>query len=93
MASLRRNLSRSRLAPLALFPRRAARVMRHDARVVAATARWLVTSREHHNYTYDLTALNVDHLGSPRSAAAIPSRCTTAATSCRRRWRRSFPPC
>jgi predicted O-methyltransferase YrrM len=37
-------------------------VLRHDARVVGASARWLVTSREHHNYTYDLTALNTDHL-------------------------------
>jgi predicted O-methyltransferase YrrM len=62
MASLRRSLSRSRLAPLAAFPKRAARVMRHDARVVAASARWLVTSREHHNYTYELTPLNLDHL-------------------------------
>ena len=62
MASLRRSISRSRLAPLALFPRRAARVMRHDARVVVTSARWLVSSREHHNYTYDLTALNLDHL-------------------------------
>jgi len=55
-------MSRSALAPLALFPKRAARVLRHDARVVAASARWLVTSREHHNYTYDLTGLNRDHL-------------------------------
>ena len=30
--------------------------------MLAASARWLVTSREHHNYTYDLTALNRDHL-------------------------------
>lgn len=61
-SSLRRSLSRSRLAPLAAFPKRAVRVMRHDARVVAASARWLVTSREHHNYTYELTPLNLDHL-------------------------------
>jgi predicted O-methyltransferase YrrM len=62
VTSMRRWVSRSRLAPLALFPRRAMRVARHDARVVAASARWLVRSREHHNYTYDLTALNTDHL-------------------------------
>jgi predicted O-methyltransferase YrrM len=61
-SSLRRSVSRSRLAPVAAFPKRAARVLRHDARVVAASARWLVTSREHTNYTYDLTALNHDHL-------------------------------
>jgi predicted O-methyltransferase YrrM len=61
-SQLRRAVSRSRIAPLATFPQRAARVLRHDAGVVAASARWLVTSREHHNYTYDLTALNRDHL-------------------------------
>ena len=31
-------------------------------RCCAASARWLATSREHHNYTYDLTKLNRDHL-------------------------------
>ncbi len=61
-SALRRAISRSPLAPLAAFPRRASRVLRHDAAVVAASARWLMTSREHHNYTYDLTALNRDHL-------------------------------
>jgi predicted O-methyltransferase YrrM len=61
-SSLRRAVSRTRLAPLAAFPGRAARVLRHDGRVVAASARWLFTSREHHNYTYDLTPLNLDHL-------------------------------
>ncbi len=60
--SIRRAISRSRLAPVAAFPRRAARVLRHDAKVVAASAHWLVTSREHHNYTYELTPSNVDHL-------------------------------
>ena len=59
---LRRAISRSRLAPVAAFPKRAARVLRHDGRVLAASARWLVTSREHHNYTYDLTTLNREHL-------------------------------
>jgi predicted O-methyltransferase YrrM len=47
---------------MALFPGRAARVLRHDLRVVGASARWLVKSREHHNYTYDLTPINLDHL-------------------------------
>jgi predicted O-methyltransferase YrrM len=61
-SSLRRAVSRSRLAPLAAFPVRAAQVLRHDGRVVSASARWLFTAREHHNYTYDLTPLNLDHL-------------------------------
>jgi predicted O-methyltransferase YrrM len=59
---LRRAISRSRLAPWVTFPKRALRVARHDAKVVADSARWLVTSREHHNYTYDLTTINQDHL-------------------------------
>jgi predicted O-methyltransferase YrrM len=61
-SSLRRAVSRTRLARLVTFPGRAAGVLRHDGRVVAASARWLFTSREHHNYTYDLTPINVDHL-------------------------------
>jgi predicted O-methyltransferase YrrM len=61
-AGFRRAVSRTRLAPLAAFPGRAARVLRHDGRVVAASTRWLFTSREHHNYTYDLTPINLDHL-------------------------------
>jgi predicted O-methyltransferase YrrM len=60
--ALRRRLARSRLASLAAFPMRTARVARHDARVVGTSIRWLFTSREHTNYTYDLTALNREHL-------------------------------
>lgn len=55
-------MARTRLAPLAAFPKRAARVARHDARVVGTSVRWLFTSREHTNYTYDLTRLNRTHL-------------------------------
>ncbi|MGH8879433.1 MAG: class I SAM-dependent methyltransferase [Stackebrandtia sp.] len=60
--SLRRTISRSRLAPVALFPVRLARVFRHDRRVVGRSIKWLFTSREHHNYTYDLTKINRGHL-------------------------------
>jgi predicted O-methyltransferase YrrM len=60
--SLRRAIARTPLAPVAAFPKRLARVARHDARVLGASARWLLTSREHHNYTYDLTALSREHL-------------------------------
>jgi len=59
---LRRSVARTPLAPVAAFPKRLARVARHDARVITATARWLFTSREHHNYTYDLTPLSREHL-------------------------------
>jgi len=37
-------------------------VARHDARVARESARWLVRSRERTNFTYDLTALNREHL-------------------------------
>lgn len=62
VTDLRRAVARSRLAPVAAFPKRAARVARHDARVVGTSVRWLFGSREHHNYTYDLTRLNRNHL-------------------------------
>ncbi|WP_244200488.1 class I SAM-dependent methyltransferase [Micromonospora arborensis] len=48
--------------PVAAFPKRLARVARHDAKVLRISARWLVTSREHHNYTYELTTLSRHHL-------------------------------
>lgn len=38
------------------------RVAKHDARVLGTSARWLFTSREHHNYTYDLTKISREHL-------------------------------
>jgi predicted O-methyltransferase YrrM len=38
------------------------RVAKHDARVLGTSARWLFTSREHHNYTYDLTNISREHL-------------------------------
>lgn len=60
--SLRRTIAGSRLGPVALFPKRAARVLRHDRRVVGRSLSWLFTSREHHNYTYDLTKINRGHL-------------------------------
>ncbi|MGC5020458.1 class I SAM-dependent methyltransferase [Micromonospora sp. DT47] len=59
---LRRAIARTPLAPVAAFPKRLASVARHDGRVLRASARWLVTSREHHNYTYDLTRLSRQHL-------------------------------
>lgn len=60
--NLRRAIARTRLAPIAAFPTRLAGVARHDARVLGASARWLLSSREHHNFTYDLTPLSREHL-------------------------------
>lgn len=62
VADLRRAVAASRFAPVAIFPKRAARVARHDAQVVGASVRWLFGSREHHNYTYELTRRNRNHL-------------------------------
>ncbi|NUT32013.1 MAG: class I SAM-dependent methyltransferase [Hamadaea sp.] len=59
---LRRAVARTPLARLAAFPQRALKVARHDARVVRVSVRWLFSSREHHNFTYDLTGRNRDHL-------------------------------
>ncbi len=58
----RRAIGASPLAPVATFPLRVRSVARYDARVLAQSAHWLVTSREHHNHTYDLTARNREHL-------------------------------
>jgi predicted O-methyltransferase YrrM len=60
--SFRRAVARTRLAPVAAFPKRFLRVARHDAKVIGTSARWLFASREHHNYTYDLTPLSRDHM-------------------------------
>ncbi|GGL89064.1 MULTISPECIES: class I SAM-dependent methyltransferase [Micromonospora] len=62
VTKLRRAVARTRLAPVAAFPKRLARVARHDAKLLRTSARWLVTSREHHNYTYELTRLSRQHL-------------------------------
>lgn len=62
LGSLRRAIARTPLAPVAAFPKRLLRVARHDARVFGVSARWLFTSREHHNYTYDLTRRSREHL-------------------------------
>ncbi|SBT37017.1 class I SAM-dependent methyltransferase [Micromonospora narathiwatensis] len=59
---LRRAIARTPLAPVAAFPKRLAKVARYDSRVLGTSARWLFTSREHHNYTYDLTKLSRQHL-------------------------------
>ncbi|MGC4793437.1 O-methyltransferase [Micromonospora saelicesensis] len=59
---LRRAVARTPLAPIAAFPKRLRTIARHDAKVLRHSARWLLTSREHHNYTYDLTSLSRNHL-------------------------------
>ncbi len=57
-----RRIARSPLAPIVAFPVRARAVATYDGRVLSRSVRWLFTSREHHNYTYDITARNREHL-------------------------------
>jgi predicted O-methyltransferase YrrM len=61
-SNIKRAISRTAFAPVAAFPKRLARVARYDARVLGLSARWLFTSREHHNYTYELTKLSREQL-------------------------------
>jgi len=60
--ALTRRAAASQLAPFAVFPSRLAAVARHNARIAKQSASWLVRSREHVHYTYDLEPLNLEHL-------------------------------
>ena len=61
-ADVRRRIASSPLARFAALPSRMGAVSRHNAAVASQSARWLVTRREHTNFTYDLTPLNLEHL-------------------------------
>lgn len=60
--AFRRMLASGPFARLAALPIRARAVTRYMAGEAALSATWLLKSREHHNYTYDLTARNISHL-------------------------------
>lgn len=60
--TIRRKLATTRLAPLVALPVRAKSVSAHDLQVMRQSVRWLIQSREHTNYTYDLTDLNMGQL-------------------------------
>lgn len=60
--TLRETVSSSRFARIAALPTRARAVSRHVSKETVQASKWLVKSREHHNYTYHLTARNVTHL-------------------------------
>jgi hypothetical protein len=62
LVTVRRRVARTRLAPVAAFPIRVSAVARHNARMVGRSARWLASSREHTNYTYELGERNLEHL-------------------------------
>src|SRR5688572_2114557 len=61
-SALRARVAASRFARVAALPERFLAMARYDARVLALSGRWLVQSREHTNFTYDLQELNRSHL-------------------------------
>lgn len=70
---VRRRIASSRLARVAALPSRIVAVTRHNAAVASQSTRWLIKRREHTNYTYDLTPLNLEHLAWwAASVAAAP---------------------
>ena len=64
MSKLSRQVAKSPLAAVAALPIRVAAVARHDVTVVRSSLAWLASSREHTNFTYDLSSRNMRHLAS-----------------------------
>lgn len=62
MSTFSRKVARSRIAAVAAFPIRVSLVGRYNAANLRESARWLVQSREHTNFTYELTSLSREHL-------------------------------
>lgn len=60
--TFREKLASSRWARAAALPGRTRYALAHVGTQVSLAGSWLVTSREHHNFTYDLTQRNVCHL-------------------------------
>lgn len=68
--SFRRRVAQSRWARTAILPLRVNSVVAANAKQARLSARWLAASREHTNYTYELTDLNFTHLAWWVSAVA-----------------------
>ncbi len=62
MSLLRSRLLKGKTASAATFPIRAKDVGRHLGSEVMSGGKWLFRSREHTNYTYNLSPLNLEHL-------------------------------
>jgi len=60
--TFRSRVAESRFARLAALPFRVSQVGRHDAHLLAMSARWLAQSKESTNYTYDITDRNREYL-------------------------------
>jgi predicted O-methyltransferase YrrM len=59
---IRRKVAASRLATLGALPERVGIAAAHNAAALSGTVRWLVRSREHTNFTYELTTVNREQL-------------------------------
>lgn len=60
--SIAKTLVHGPLGRIVALPSRAATVARYNRTVLSTSFRWLATSREHTNFTYDLTQLNESYL-------------------------------
>lgn len=73
VSRIRRRIASSGLARLAALPTRIGQVGSHDATVLRESARWVLRSREHTNFTYRLQPLNLEHLAWwVKSIASVP---------------------
>jgi hypothetical protein len=61
-SALRTRILASPAARIAAFPTRTAAVAKANGHFFGVSTRWLFRSREHTNYTYELTSLNRKHL-------------------------------
>lgn len=59
---IRARIAESRLSPLAALVPRARIGAKHISKQARHVSRWLVSSREHTNFTYELTDNNMEHL-------------------------------
>lgn len=84
MGFVRKNLANGPLARLAAFPLRANQVGSHLSRETATGLQWLWRSREYTNYTYNLSALNIEHLSwwVATVAGAEVTQCRLWITEC-----------
>lgn len=63
-------VSTSFVGPLAAFGLRASHLLRKEARHAVAGAKWVLSSREHSNFTYDLTHRSMTYLAAFVSVVA-----------------------
>jgi hypothetical protein len=59
---IRRRLAASRLAPVAVLPLRLRAIWQFNSQQLRLSVWWLIASREHTNYTYDISPLNRENL-------------------------------